>query len=172
MKILIDARLYGSEHTGPGRYTQNLIENLAKIDKKNRYVILLRKDRMERVNLPDNFQKVEAEFRHYSFAEQLKVPQLIWKYKPDLVHFPFFNVPILYFGKFVVTIHDLIMHRRGKDASTRDFPLYFIWKLGYHLVFAKGVYGSSKIIVPSNSVKAEVLDYYHVNEDKIAVTYE
>lgn len=172
MKILIDARLYGSEHTGIGVYTRNLIENLAKIDRLNHYVVLLRKDKMKHVILPENFKKVEAEFSHYSFAEQFRLPLLIWKYDPDLVHFPFFNVPVLYFGKFIVTIHDLIMHRRGKDATTRAIPVYFIWKLAYHLAFTKAVYGSSKIIVPSNAVKTEVLDYYHINEDKITVTYE
>lgn len=173
MKILIDARLYGPEHTGIGRYTMNLVENLAKIDKKNRYVILLRKDRMDKVNLPDNFQKVEAEIKHFTFAEQIKLPFLIAKYKPELVHFPFFNVPVFYFGRYVVTIHDLIMHKfRGKEATTRAFPIYSVWRLGYYLMFAKAVYGSSKIIVPSNAVKTEVMDFYHINGDKIYVTYE
>ena len=44
MRILIDARLYGPKNTGNGRYTKELIENLAKIDSKNNYVILLRKE--------------------------------------------------------------------------------------------------------------------------------
>lgn len=172
MKILIDARLYGPKHTGIGVYTKNLIENLAKIDRKNQYVIFLRKDTIDKVFLPENFEKVEAEFGHFSFSEQIRLPFLIRKYNPDLVHFPFFNVPIFYFGKFIVTIHDLIMHRRGLDATTRAIPIYFIWKLAYHIAFAKAVYTSSKIIVPSYAVKAEVTDYYHINEDKIAVTYE
>lgn len=172
MRILIDARLYGPEHTGIGRYTMNLVEHLAKIDKKNQYVIFLRKDKIDKIFLPENFEKVEAEFNHYSFTEQIILPFMISKYKPDLVHFPFFNVPVFYFGKFVVTIHDLIMHRRDKDATTRAIPVYFIWKLAYHLAFAKAVYGSSKIIVPSNAVKTEVMDFYHINGDKIDVTYE
>jgi hypothetical protein len=173
MKILIDARFYGPEHTGPGRYTMNLVENLAKIDSVNQYIILLRKEKISKVELPKNFKKVEAEFRHYTFSEQIKLPFLISKYKPDLVHFPFFNVPIFYFGKFIVTVHDLIMHKfKGKDATTRAFPIYFMWRLGYHLAFAKAVYGSSKIIVPSQTVKDEIMDYYHINGDKISVTYE
>lgn len=149
-----------------------LVENLAKIDRQNEYIIFLRKDKINKVTLPGNFRKVEAEFGHFSFTEQIKLPSMISKYKPDLVHFPFFNVPVFYFGKFVVTVHDLIMHRRGRDASTRDFPIYFIWKLGYHIAFAKAVYGSSKIIVPSKAIKTEIMVYYHINGDKIYVTYE
>ena len=102
MKILIDARLFGPSHTGNGRYTKELIENLAKIDSKNNYVILLRKEAFDKVNLPDNFIKVLADFKHYSFEEQFKLPFLILKYKPDIVHFPHFNVPLFYFGKFIV----------------------------------------------------------------------
>ena len=34
-KIVIDARLYGLEHAGPGRYVKNLVDTLGKIDKSN-----------------------------------------------------------------------------------------------------------------------------------------
>lgn len=173
MKILIDARLYGPKHTGNGRYTQNLIENLIKIDSKNQYIILLRKENFKNIKLPANFDKVLADFKHYSISEQIKLPYLINKYKPNLVHFPHFNVPLFYFGKYIVTIHDLIMHKYSSGAATtRKFPLYQIWRLGYHLSFMKAVYGSTKIIVPSNAVKNEVVNYYKINSKKVEVTYE
>ena len=41
MKIGIDARMYGLEHAGIGRYVKNLIHYLLKIDKKNQYVLFL-----------------------------------------------------------------------------------------------------------------------------------
>ncbi|KKP40672.1 hypothetical protein A2130_03795 [Candidatus Woesebacteria bacterium GWC2_33_12] len=173
MKILIDARLWGPKNTGNGRYTKELIENLAKIDLKNNYIILLRKDNFDKVILPNNFQKVLADFKHYSFEEQFKLPLLINKYKPNLVHFPHFNVPIFYFGKFVVTIHDLIMHKfTGGEATTRKFPIYQIWRIGYYLSFTKAVFGSVKIIVPSNLVKTELVYYYNIDLNKVEVTYE
>lgn len=172
MKILIDARLYGPEHAGNGRYTMNLVENLAKIDNKNQYVILLRRSRIN-IDLPDNWQKVEADFKHYSFAEQFRLPLLISKYKPNLVHFPHFNVPILFFGKYIVTIHDLIMHKsKGGEATARPFPIYQIWRLGYYIAFAKAIFGSAKIIVPSSAIKKEILDYYKVDARKVEVIYE
>lgn len=173
MKILIDARLFGPSHTGNGRYTKELIENLARIDSKNQYVIFLRKEVIDKINLPGNFTKVLADFPHYSFKEQFKLPFLIMKYQPDLVHFPHFNVPIIYFGKFVVTIHDMIMHKfTGGEATTRQFPIYQIWRLGYYLAFAKAVYGSIKIIVPSQTIKKELINYYKINRNKVEVTYE
>jgi glycosyltransferase involved in cell wall biosynthesis len=165
--------MYGPENTGNGRYTMNLVEELAKTDKDNKYVVLLRRNYYDSLKLPENWEKVLADFRHYTFTEQFKLPFLIYKHKPDLVHFPHLNVPILYFGKFVVTIHDIIMHKfRGGSATTRPFPIYQIWRLGYHLSFLKAVYGSQKIIVPSSAVKSELVDFYKLDGNKINVVYE
>ena len=173
MKILIDARLFGPEHTGNGRYTMNLIDNLVKVDTKNDYIVLLRRDNYDKSSFPQNWKKVVADFKHYSFSEQFKLPFLISKYKPDVVHFPHFNVPLFYFGKYIVTIHDLIMHKfTGGEATTRRFPVYQIWRLGYHIAFLKAIFGSVKIIVPSQTVKNEVIEYYKVDPKKIVVTYE
>ena len=59
------------------------------------------------------------------------------------------------------------MHKFTSGArTTRTFPIYQIWRLGYHLSFAKAVYGSTRIIVPSKAVKNEVLDYYKINPKK------
>lgn len=173
MNILIDARLYGPKHTGNGRYTQNLVENLIKIDEKNKYTILLRKEDFEALKFPSNWTKILADFKHYTFQEQIKLPLILGKLKPDIVHFPHFNVPLLYFGKYIVTIHDLIMHKfTGGVATTRNFPMYQIWRIGYHIVFAKAVYGSTKIIVPSKAVKNELVNFYKINPKKVEVTYE
>jgi hypothetical protein len=173
MKILIDARLYGTKNTGPGRYVMELVQNLAKIDYRNEYVIFLRSEIFTSLILPKNFTKVLTDIKHYTFAEQFKLPLLIRKYKPDIVHFPHFNVPILYFGKYIVTIHDLIMHKfTDKESTTRSFPIHSIWRLGYHISFAKAVYGSVKIITPSKTIKKELADFYKIGKEKIEVTYE
>lgn len=173
MKILIDARLFGPENTGNGRYTMNLVEGLARLDHENRFVILLRKKYYESLKLPNNWEKVLADFKHYSFIEQVKLPFLINKYKPDLVHFPHFIVPLLYFGKYVVTIHDIIMHKfKGGAATTRHFPAYQVTRMGYHLIFSRAVAGSRQIIVPSKAVRKEVIDYYKIKPSKVRVVYE
>jgi len=173
MKIVIDARLYGPKDTGIGRYTQKLVESLVKIDSLNQYIIFLRKDDFLSLKFPKNWKKVLTDFRHYTFEEQFKMPLFLMRYKADLVHFPHFNVPILYFGKYVVTIHDLIMHKFTEGtATTRKFPFYQIWRLGYHIAFAKAIYGSCKVIVPAHSIKEEVVKYYKINPKKVEVTYE
>lgn len=173
MKIVIDARMYGLENTGIGRYVTNLVNELAKIDESNNYAILLRKKYFAKLKFPKNFKKVEAELRHYSLAEQVKLLKLINAENPDITHFPHFNVPLAYRGKFVVTIHDLLMHKqKGRKATTLPYPIYLVKRVAYKTVFHKAVMGSEKIIVPSDVTKAELLDLYKINSNKVVRIYE
>lgn len=173
MKILLDARLYGLEHAGLGRYTLNLTEELKKQGTKEQFVILLRKRYFNRLKFPKNWKKVLADFRHYSYTEQIMLPKLLYKEGADIVHFPHFNIPVLYFGKHVVTVHDLLMHKFvGGAVTTLPFPFYQIRRIGYNIVFYKVMKFSSKIIVPTNYVKKDVVMRYSINANKVVVTYE
>jgi glycosyltransferase involved in cell wall biosynthesis len=173
MKILIDARLYGLENAGLGRYINNLTLELSRIDLKNSYILLLRKKYFDSLNLPNNWKKVLADFGHYSFAEQAILPRLIKKENPDLVHFPHFNVPIFYSGKYIVTIHDLLMHTQfGLEATTLPAPIYFVKRLAYRLTFDTAVKKSIRILTPSFAVKNELIKEYGDVSDKTHVTYE
>ncbi len=181
MRILIDARMYGLENAGLGRYINNLISHLAIRDNKNNYVILLRKKYFESLELPVNWKKVLADFRHYSFTEQCMLPFLIINEKPDVVHFPHFNVPVFYCwfsklinkGGYIVTIHDKLMHQqKGLEATTLPPFLYFIKRLGYGFVFYTAVKFSETILVPSESVKHQLNSEYLFLKNKVFVTYE
>ena len=170
-RIGIDARLISQ--SGIGRYINNLLINIAKIDMKNEYfVFLLRKD-LDKISLPENFSKIEANISWYSLKEQTALPKILNKYNLDLVHFPHFNVPIFYKRNFVVTVHDLIhQHFQMRKASTLDPLTYKIKQLGYKQVFKNAINKSLKIIVPSNYVKKLLMMEWKVKDEKIIVTYE
>ena len=173
MKIVIDGRFYGLENAGLGRYTINLINGLQKIDTTNQYIVLLRKKYFNQLNLPSNWEKILVDINHYSLEEQIKLPKLIKGLKPNLVHFLHFNVPVFYQGKFIVTIHDLLMHKqKGLEGTTLTPSRYFLKRLGYKFVFGKAVKKALKIIVPSQAVKEEVCYYYKLDPEKVIVTYE
>lgn len=171
MKIGVDARFYNE--SGVGRYLRNLIENLKLLDKVNEYFIFLLPKDLDQFKEIENFQKVEANFKWYGFAEQFQFPKLLKKYNLDIVHFPHFNVPIFYSGKFVVTIHDLIhQHHSMKRATTLNPFAFKIKQVGYKRVFKHAIAGSCKILVPSTSVKKLLIDEWRVNNEKIVVTAE
>lgn len=166
--------MYGLKHAGIGRYVENLVTEILKKDKKNNYVLFVRKE--DRQNLSDKFKNakvVSADIAHYSVKEQTDFPSIIAKQKVDLMHFPHFNVPILYTGKFVITIHDLIKHAsRGKETTTRNLGIYWLKYFGYKTIFENSVKKATKIMVPSEGVKKDLLKNYKFSKGKIVVTYE
>jgi len=180
MKIVIDARLYGLENAGIGRYLVNLINQIEKIDlpagrhgKKNKYFILLRKKYFQNLKFSNNFQKVLADYPHYSFQEQIFLPLQLLKLKPELVHFPHFNVPLFWWGKYVVTIHDLIKHEsKGTKTTTRLSSVYWLKYIVYLFVVWLTVKKAVKIITPSKFWQEELIKRYVLPKDKIIVTYE
>ena len=67
--------------------------------------------------------------------------------KLDLLHFTHFNVPILYFSPFVVTIHDLILTKFPSLKATLLSPwLYRLKNFAYRLVIKHAIKFSQKII--------------------------
>ena len=174
MKIAIDARFWGPVHTGLGRYTESLVSNLHQIGCQHHIDLLVNPNDKGKISksLPD-FNTVTCSAKPYSFLEQWQILRVLHRLKPDLVHFPHFNVPVLYNRPFIVTIHDLIKHRSTGLATTTKSPLgYWLKRVGYYLAFKKAISQSEEILTPSNWVKKDILDHYSVPADKVIVTPE
>jgi len=174
MRIGIDARFYGSLGKGLGRYTEKLIEHLERIDSENEYIIFLRRENFDEYH-PRNprFKKVLAHYDWYGFSEQTFFLLQLYRAHLDLMHFPHFNVPVLYLRKFVVTIHDLILlHYPTLRNTTRGFFLY-AWKfLVYRFVIARAIQRAVHVITVSEFTKKDILKNYPAAEGKVTVTYE
>lgn len=174
MRIGIDARFYGPYGKGLGRYTQKLIDHLEKVDDHNEYYILLRRDNWAdfQPSTP-RFHKILADYRWYTFIEQVFMPLKLWSLDLDLVHFTHFNVPVLYFGKFIVTIHDLILTKYPTErASTLGPWLYRIKHALYQIVINSAVRRAVKVIAVSEYTKKEVVAHFKCPTEKVSVTLE
>lgn len=174
--LVIDARLYGPKHTGLGRYTKNLLIALKdQINFKKYQVTLLIYPELEaeiKNDLGNNFSYFTTNLRHYSLKEQLFLPLLLSGLKPDLVHFTHLDKPLLYFGKSVVTVHDLIRHfSKGSQTSTRN-PLFYWPKYFGYLLMTRIILKNSYLIVPSNFWRDYIINKYNFNPQKIITTYE
>lgn len=175
MRIGIDARFYGGEQSkGLGRYTQKLIEYLAKIDTTNEYVVFLQTEEYRKWPIKNkNFFPLRAPYRWYSLSEQILMPIKIKQANVDFIHFPHFNVPLFYRGPFIVTIHDLILSRYPTERATTLGPwLYKIKQLAYHQVIKHAALNSLNIITVSKYSKKDIVDYFKINGEKIFITYE
>jgi glycosyltransferase involved in cell wall biosynthesis len=174
MKIGIDARFYGPSHAGLGRYTKNLVDQLAQLDNQNEYVIFLHTSNFDLFTTENpRFRKVAVPIAHYSLKEQLAFPKLLSQYNLDLVHFPHLNVPVGYRGKFVVTIHDLIMHKfKNRAVTTKIKPVYELKHLGYRAVTRWAAQKAQHVIVPSKAVQDEIVEFYKLPTSHVTVTHE
>lgn len=179
MIIGIDARFYGPLGKGLGRYTQEVVDRVISLSKQRSdldlsFVIFLSEGNFSDFKTVDkNVTKVQADFKWYSFAEQIKFPILIKKYKIDLMHFPHFNIPIFCPSKFIVTIHDLILTRfPSVRATTKNYLTYFFKNLAYRLVIKTAITRSEKILTVSNFTKNDILKLFKVDSDKIILSYE
>lgn len=172
--IGIDARFYGPIGKGLGRYTQEIVDGLLKVDQKNKYVIFLRQENFFDFKTDNpRVKKVLAPVQWYSLFEQLAMPYFIWREKIDLMHFPHFNVPVFCPTKFVVTIHDLILVRYPTARATTLGPItYRIKNIGYRLVIWLAAKRAKCIITVSNFTKQDIIDLFKVRPEKILVTYE
>lgn len=172
MRIGFDARMV--YQTGIGRYIRNLLRELSLCDTENEYYIYLTGNDYQSFEVPGkSWIKILAKPRWHTIAEQFIMPGLFTRYNLDLVHIPYFNVPLGYSGKYIVTMHDLTMlHFATGKATTLPMPLYFLRQIGYRTVLDRGLRNASRIIAVSQATKNEIETHYPEVADKITVTYE
>lgn len=173
MRIGIDARMMGKGF-GLARYIEQLLLHLQVQDTENEYIIFLKRDNWELFDSTHkNFKKVLADIPWYSFAEQFKFPGIIQKEQVDLMHFPHFNVPLLYRGPYIVTIHDLIMfHYPRQEASTHGPLIYWLKDFVHRFVVRAAAFRAKHILVTSEFTKRDVHETLGVPISKMTVTYQ
>ena len=160
-RIGIDCRMYSSKFTGIGKYTQELVSEISKQDKKNEYFLIFNEEEFNNFKPPaKNIHKIEVNCPIYSLKEQLKLAAVLYQLKLDLVHFTHFNAPALYFKKNILTIHDLTQKFYKSETPLFKYVLYKI-------VLFINTLKASKIITVSNFTKDTLSTDYPLCKNKI-----
>lgn len=166
--IAVDARIINSS---TGTYVERLLHYLQDIDTKNHYTILVPSKDIDFFKPhAKNFTIKAADFKNYSFSEQVGLKKLLDNLKPDLVHFCMPQQPILYSGKHVTTVHDLTLLQTYN--SDKNWLLFHAKQFIGHFVFKRIGYTSSHIITPTRWVKDDYQKFSGIPKDKITVTLE
>jgi len=165
VKIGIWAKSLGiPQKTGLEIYTENLIQSLAKIDKKNSYVIY--SDRVLRYDFlqQGNFHLKVLSWPLSKLWTQIRLPLELINHKPDLAFFPSFTMPFFIPIKSVITIHDTFVF---------DFPEHypFVEKFSFAFWIKVALKKGSAIIVPSGYVKNEIIKKWPKYQNKIFVIH-
>jgi glycosyltransferase involved in cell wall biosynthesis len=164
VRIAIDARKL--HDYGIGTYIRNVLRQLARLDTESEYVLICNP---ADANLPGqlgrNFRAVTTEAAPYSVREQLAIPAILRRERPDLFHTPHYVLPPLARCPSVVTIHDCIH---------LTFPQYLPNRFAYayaHTFMWSAAHRSVRILTVSEASKRDILRFFEVPEEKITVIY-
>lgn len=111
-----------------------------------------------------------ADFKNYSFEEQLGFKTFLDSLHADLVHFCMPQQPLLYKGLKVTTVHDLNLLKTYN--SDKNWLIFHAKQLVGRYLFKRITKTNAHIIVPTDFVKDEYMNYSHIPEHKITRTYE
>lgn len=168
MHIVIDARII---HSSTGRYVERLLHYLQQVDTDNKYTILIpSKDVEYWTPTASNFTVQTADYKNYSFSEQIGFKKLLDSLHPDLVHFCMPQQPIFYTGASVTTFHDLTL--LDTYNSDKNWFVFHAKQLVGRLVFTIAARKSRYIITPTEYVRQDVSKRLRIATGKIITTYE
>jgi len=168
MRIVIDARNINSS---TGRYAERLIHYLEELDTTNHYIILvLEKDLNYYTPSNPNFEVRGVKYPWFSLNEQFGFCRYLYKLQADVVHFTMPHHPILYFGKYITTFHDLtLLHTYNSD---KNFLIYKTKQFIGRFVYLAMAHGATHLIAPTKFVQKELQAFSHVPLSKISQIYE
>ncbi len=157
-RLVIDARWL---HTGIGRYVMNLLNGSQHRNGISVRAIARKKDANRLRGLCDEVTIVDLPI--YGWREQLGIP---WSARgADLLHVPHYNVPVLFRGNLLVTIHDLI---HIMDPSLSRTPVAWAYARPM-LHFASR--RACRIVTVSNFSKDRIVQLLGVPAEKVTVIY-
>src|SRR6186713_86023 len=164
MRVAIDTRKI--HDFGIGTYIRNLLRQLARIDQNTEYILLCREpDLGIAAQLGPNFRTVLEPSPNYSLREQIHVPWVLRRERPDVFHAPHYVLPPAVPCRSVVTIHDCI-HLM--------FPQYLPNRAAYAYARASmwtAARRSDRILTVSEASKRDILHLFNVKPEKIVVVY-
>jgi glycosyltransferase involved in cell wall biosynthesis len=164
MRVALDARKL--HDYGIGTYIRNVLRHLARQHTDAEYVLLCREADLDLAGrLGPNFRAVLESSRSYSLREQLHVPWVLHRARPDVFHSPHYILPPAVRCRSVVTIHDTIHLTVPQYLPNRAAYAYArasMWSAVRH---------SDRILTVSEASKRDILHFFKVPEEKVVVVY-
>lgn len=173
LRIGVDGRvLQESKPSGIPQYALNILTEIAKLDKKNHYIIFYNSFRNIKKTIP--FFGSNFESKVYRFPN--KILEWLWKIFPypkidkllavDVFFSPhFLLLPLSKNAKKVITIHDLSFEKDKKYFSFRKNLWH--WQMNPKKICRN----ANKIIAVSLNTKKDLIGLYKIRSEKIKVIY-
>lgn len=143
-------------HSGIGSYLRGILSGFSP-EMMNRLALIGPPDA-----LPKAGEIVSASEPIYGWREQCEMPKRLRRIKPALLHVPHFNIPLLYSGRLVVTIHDIIHLLFPQFSRSRFAAVYARFML------SRVAKRAAIVMADSESTKRDLVRY-GFSEKKIRV---
>jgi glycosyltransferase involved in cell wall biosynthesis len=170
MRIGIDASLVSMRGTGTARYAAQLLAQLLELDRRNEYVLYFRRRDVEgnpflhtrapHVQLRVTDAPLTLARLHLNLSLRLRRDRV------DLYHSLGFFLPALWFGKALVTIHDIhpvLLPRYWNRPGTR--VSYLALRAHIPLSLAR----AARVLVPSEYTRSTLRERFGTAASKIVV---
>lgn len=163
MRIAIDIRRAGD--FGVGTYLRNVINQLARQDHANEYLLVGSQQHLEEFDsLPDNFQLLEYPHPPGSFHTHFHLPLVLQEQRADLLHMPWFYAPAWTTCPMVITVHDLTDLLYPPDGSR-------VIQTGRLFFARRALEKARRIMTVSQAGRRELARVFGIPEAKVEVVY-
>ncbi len=161
-RLGIDARKLADY--GIGTYLQGLLGGLAERDVEGPLVVMVTPEgRGLLPALPPSWRVVEVEAPGYSVKEQLVVPLVAARAGVRVLHVPHYVIPLLYPGRLVVTVHDII-HVLFPEFLPSRFGLAYA-----RVMIRRAVRRARWVIAASQTTANDLKRFFGASADKLKV---
>jgi len=162
LHIVIDARHI--RDFGIGTYIRNLVRALARLDRENRYTLILRPaDSGELAGLGPNFSTAIYARPDTELIHNVTFPRFLRTLRADLYHIPLNSVAWWMPKPYVLTIHDmsslLFPGRQDFRQTLREEK------------YRRGALRAARVITVSNSTCRDIEQVLHLPADHIRTIY-
>jgi glycosyltransferase involved in cell wall biosynthesis len=164
IRIGVDTRLMQHQPAGITRYTRHLLQELAKLNHRDEFIIFQHRRHRTPLIEQANFRRATLFAPVHTHIEQWMLPLELIRFSLDLLHSTDFIPPLYTTVPTVITVHDLAFlhwpHFLTKDSAA------------YYGQIDRAVRHAQHIIVPSESTKQDLTAMLGVPPVKISVIYE
>ena len=156
--VVIDADVLGRRRTGDETYVRGLLEALPAAGEGLRFAAITRHPEL----VPPGVEAISLPARIQEFRMALRVPLLLRRLRPALVHFVH-SLPPLLPCPAVLTVQDLSFERDSTLMGRRETAIF-------RAVVPRSARRAQRVLAISERTKSDLVELYGIPGGKIVVT--
>ena len=156
--IVIDADVLGRNRTGDETYVHNLLRELPRVAPDLRFAALTRRPDL----VPDGVEAIHLPARSQELRMAVRVPLLLRRLRPSLVHFVHALPPALPCPA-VLTVQDLSFERDAALMGRRETAIF-------RLAVPRSARRAQRVLAISERTKDDLVELYGLSPEQVVVT--